>query len=102
MEKDNKLEGLDKKVTKVNSSKVSAVLNIIDAIIEGKRFGEFNSKKQIYLLSCQAKLTDMQQGIYTEADITFLTKMIDTLIQMFQDAKSEVEETLKYFNNQEN
>lgn len=44
----------------------------------------------------------MQQGIYTEADIIFLTKMIDTLIQMFQDAKSEVEETLKYFNNQEN
>lgn len=52
MEKDNRLEGLDKKITKVNSSKVLAVLNIIDAIIEGKRFGEFDSKKQIYLLSC--------------------------------------------------
>ena len=72
------------------SISVKQVLNILDHMIAGKRFGELDSAKQIYLLDCQAKLDDMQQGYFTENSLIFLRGAIDGLMKTLSDAHKDV------------
>lgn len=79
-----------KKVEIQPSESVKQVLNILDHMIAGKRFGELDSAKQMYLLDCQAKLEDMQQGYFTENSLIFLRGAIDGLIKTLTDAHKDV------------
>ena len=63
-------------------------------MIAGKRFGELDSKKQIYLLDCQVRINEMQKGTYTESDIVFILESIDSLTKILFSAKDELENLL--------
>ena len=73
---------------------IKLTLNIIDNLIAGKRFGELDSAKQMYLLDCQSKISEMQNGTYTEADIVFMLESIDSLTKILFGAKDELENLL--------
>ena len=75
----------------VTSKNVKQVLNIIDNIIAGQRFGELDSGRQMYLLDCQARIYNMLDNRFTENDIVFLIQTIDSLTKTLFDAKNELE-----------
>lgn len=82
----------DKQYLEIATSKnVKQVLNIIDNIIAGQRFGELDSGKQMYLLDCQARIYNMLDNRFTENDIVFLIQTIDSLTKTLFDAKNELE-----------
>ena len=60
--------------------------------IEGKRFGEFDSSKQMYLFNCQARIQEMKLGYYTEEDVEFLKVSIHSLKQIIMGAEMEIEQ----------
>ncbi len=72
------------------SENIQGVLNIIDHMIAGKRFGEMDSAKQMFLLGCQAKIDEMQHGYFTEEGLLFLNDTIDTLMENLIAAKNEI------------
>ena len=72
------------------SESVKQVLNIIDHMIAGKRFGELDSAKQMYLLDCQAKIEEMKDGYFTEAGATFLINSIGELLNVLNDAQKDL------------
>lgn len=82
-----------------NRENIEIVLNILDHIIAGKRFSEFDSAKQMYLLDCQSKISDMQNGDYTEESLIFLEDSIDNLIKTFISAKDEINKAIRETNN---
>lgn len=73
------------------SKNVKQVLNIIDNIIAGQRFGELDSGRQMYLLDCQDRIYNMLNNKFTENDIVFLIQTIDSLTKTLFDAKNELE-----------
>lgn len=73
---------------------IQAVLNIIDHMIAGKRFGEFDSKKQMFLFGCQTKIDDMQHGYFTKEGLMFLDETIDALMNTCILAKKDIESVL--------
>lgn len=73
---------------------IKLVLNILDNMIAGKRFGELDSAKQMYLLDCQARIDEMKKGTYTESDIVFILESIDSLTKILFSAKDELENLL--------
>lgn len=82
----------DKQYLEIAISKnIKQVLNIIDSIIAGQRFGELDSKKQMYLLDCQSRIQEMMNNRFTEADIVFLIKSINSLTKTLFSAKEELE-----------
>lgn len=82
----------DKQYLEIATSKnVKQVLNIIDNIIAGQRFGELDSGRQMYLLDCQARIYNMLNNKFTENDIVFLIQTIDSLTKTLFDAKNELE-----------
>lgn len=82
----------DKQYLEIATSKnVKQVLNIIDNIIAGQRFGELDSGRQMYLLDCQARIYNMLNNRFTENDIVFLVQTIDSLTKTLLDAKNELE-----------
>ena len=82
----------DKQYLEIATSKnVKQVLNIIDNIIAGQRFGELDSRRQMYLLDCQARIYNMLNNRFTENDIVFLIQTIDSLTKTLFDAKNELE-----------
>lgn len=82
----------DKQYLEIATSKnVKQVLNIIDNIIAGQRFGELDSGRQMYLLDCQARIYNMLNNKFTENDIVFLIQTIDSLTKILFDAKNELE-----------
>lgn len=82
----------DKQYLEIATSKnVKQVLNIIDNIIAGQRFGELDSGRQRYLLDCQARIYNMLNNRFTENDIVFLVQTIDSLTKTLLDAKNELE-----------
>lgn len=82
----------DKQYLEIATSKnVKQVLNIIDNIIAGQRFGELDSGRQMYLLDCQARIYNMLNNRFTENDIVFLIQTIDSLTKTLFDAKNELE-----------
>ena len=82
----------DKQYLEIATSKnVKQVLNIIDNIIAGQRFGELDSGRQMYLLDCQARIYNMLDNRFTENDIVFLIQTIDSLTKTLFDAKNELE-----------
>jgi hypothetical protein len=85
----------EKQYIKVKSSKeIQQVLVLIDNLLAGKRFGELDSAKQMYLLDCQARIDNIQKGESTEGDIIFLIKTIDSLTKTLFTAKDELENLL--------
>ena len=84
-----------------NSENVIMILNLLDKLIAGQRFGEFDSAKQMYLLNCQTKIYEMQQGYYTENSVFFLNDMINSLIRLSTAAKAEVNEIFNKENENE-
>ena len=73
----------DKQYLEIATSKnVKQVLNIIDNIIAGQRFGELDSGRQMYLLDCQARIYNMLNNKFTENDIVFLIQTIDSLTKI--------------------
>lgn len=55
-------ERKEQKYIQVETTKnIKLVLNIIDKLIAGKRFGELDSSKQMCLLDCQARIDEMQR-----------------------------------------
>ncbi len=85
----------EKKYIQVKSSKeIQQVLVLIDNLVAGKRFGELDSAKQMYLLDCQARIDTIQKGQCTEGDIIFLIKTIDSLTKTLFTAKDELENLL--------
>lgn len=74
---------------------IKQVLNIVDHLIAGRRFGELDSAKQMYLLDCQAKITDMQEGRFTDDSLEFLRELLDSLIKIFIEAKGEIDKVLE-------
>ena len=76
------------------SNDVKQVLVLIDNLIAGKRFGELDSAKQMYLLDCQARISTMQNGEWTKNDVIFLIKTIDSLTKTLFTAKDELENYL--------
>lgn len=85
------MERKQPKEIKIEPSKsVKQVLNIIDHMIAGKRFGELDSAKQMYLLDCQAKIDDMQQGYFTESSAIFLINSIGELLNVLTDAQKDL------------
>ena len=79
------------------SKKVKTVINLIDKLIAGKRFGELDSAKQMYLLDCQAKLEDMENGYFTVESLEFLYGSINSLIAICYDAKLEIGNYIDHF-----
>ena len=69
---------------------IKLVLNIVDNLIAGKRFGELDSAKQMYLLDCQARLETMQLGFFEERDLIFLKNTIDSLLDVLMAASCEI------------
>ena len=95
MRKINQMPRNNKELLNINPSKdVKKVLNLIDNLIGGKRFGELDSAKQMYLLDCQARIQEMQNGNWTEDDVIFLIKTIDSLTKTLFTAKDELENYL--------
>lgn len=91
----NSRERKEQKYIQVNSTKnIKLVLKLIDSMIAGKRFGELDSAKQMYLLDCQARIDEMQKGTYTEGDIVFILESIDSLSKILFSAKDELENLL--------
>lgn len=89
----------DNEYLEIKTSKnVKEVLNIIDSIIAGKRFGELDSEKQMYLLNCQSKIENMISDYFTENDIIFLLQTIESLSNLLFSAKKDLENIIK--NNQ--
>lgn len=90
---DSAIEATDK--IKIEPSKnVKQVLVLIDNLIGGKRFGELDSAKQMYLLDCQCKIDAISRGECTEADIVFILETIDSLTKTLFAAKDELENML--------
>lgn len=88
-------ERKEQKHIQVETTKnIRLTLNIIDNLIAGKRFRELDSAKQMYLLGCQSKITEMQKGTYTESDIVFILESIDSLTKILFSAKDELENLL--------
>lgn len=88
-------ERKEQKYIQVETTKnIKLTLNIIDNLIAGKRFGELDSAKQMYLLDCQSKISEMQNGRYTETDIVFILESIDSLTKILFSAKDELENLL--------
>ena len=79
-----------KEIEMKTSKNVKDVLNIIDHMIAGKRFGEMDSGKQMFLLGCQTKIDEMQHGYFTEDSLIFLEDTIDSLIKTLTSAKNEI------------
>ena len=77
------------------SKNIQQVLVLIDNLIGGKRFGELDSAKQMYLLDCQWKISNIKRGECTEADIVFLLETIDSLTKTLFAARDELENILK-------
>lgn len=85
----------EKNLLDINSSNdVKQVLVLIDNLIAGKRFSELDSAKQMYLLDCQTRIGTMQNGEWTEDDVIFLIKTIDSLTKTLFTAKDELESYL--------
>ena len=72
----------DKPVQARPSKEMLMLLDIFDTMIEGKRFSEVDSSKQMYLLACQGKIEDMKNGYFTENDVNFIRGSIDNLMEM--------------------
>lgn len=81
----------DKEIQIQNSENMKIVLNIIDNFIAGQRFGELDSGKQMYLLSCQEKIDNMQRGYYNENDVIFLKATINSLMTILTAAGIELD-----------
>lgn len=80
-----------KKYIEVKSTEnVKNVLNIIDSLIAGKRFGELDSRKQMYLLDCQTRIQEMQEGRFSDMDLLFLKDTIDSLINLLMATSCEI------------
>ena len=90
----------NKEIQIQNTEDVKAVLNLVDHMIAGKRFGEMDSAKQMYLLSCQEKIDNMQHGYYKESDVLFLEATINSFIEMLNKAKSEIDIIKKEIENE--
>ena len=85
------LKRKEQKSIQIKSTKnINLVLNILDHMIAGKRFGELDSAKQMYLLDCQARIDEMQEGYFKEQDIVFLNECIDSLIKTLMVAKGDL------------
>lgn len=85
------------KCTNINADKcknINLVLNFLDTLIEGKRFGEFDSSKQMYLVNCQARIQEMKLGYYTEADVEFLKTSIQSLKIIINNSEIELNKIL--------
>lgn len=83
--------------TNINADKcknINLVLNFLDTLIEGKRFGEFDSSKQMYLFGCQARIQEMKLGYYTEADVEFLKTSIQSLKIIINNSEIELNKIL--------
>lgn len=74
---------------------IKKVLNLIDNLLEGQRFGEVNSTNQMYLMSCQSRIDDMKNGYFTENDLIFLRDTIDSLTDMLMAAGAEIKLYIK-------
>lgn len=81
---------------------IKAVLNILDHMIAGKRFGEFDSGKQMYLFNCQTKINDMQHGYFTEESLIFLDDIIDALMKTLISAKHDINLHIRSEENESN
>lgn len=68
-------------------NKIKEVINLIDYLIAGKRFETLDSGEQIYLLNCQSKLKEMKNGHFTESNLAFLEKTINSLWLTLTEAK---------------
>lgn len=77
------------------SDKIKIILNILDKLIAGERFGEVDSSRQMYLLDCQSKLYDMQNGYFTDSSLIFLWNSINELMNMCKDAKDEIKKYIQ-------
>lgn len=85
----------DKQYLEIQTSKdIKQVLNLLEKLIAGQRFGELDTEKQIYLFNCQARINEMQLGRFTEEDIVFILKSIDSLTKTLFSAKDELENIL--------
>lgn len=72
------------------SKNLKVVLNLVDSLIAGQRFGEMDSKKQIYLMSCQTKVREMSEGHFDETGITFIYDIINSLSHKLAEARDEL------------
>lgn len=72
------------------SNNLKIVLNLVDTLLAGKRFAEMDSKKQMYLMSCQTKVREMQEGHFDENGILFIYDTINSFIDKLTDAKEEL------------
>ena len=77
------------------SDNIKKVLNIIDTLLAGRVFGQTNSASVIYLMSCQARIEEMNEGNFTQDDLIFLNDTIDSLMNMLMAAKSEIKLYIK-------
>ena len=72
------------------SKDLKVTINLIDSLIAGKRFAEADSKKQMYLLGCQTKLREMQEGHFDENGIHFLYNTMNQLISQLTNAREDL------------
>lgn len=86
----------------IQTKDIKAVLNIIDHMIAGKRFGEFDSGKQMFLFNCQSKIDEMQHGYFTEESLIFLDDTIDALMKTLVGAKHDINLHIRSEENESN
>lgn len=79
-----------KEIKSEPSKNLKVVLNLVDSLIAGKRFAESDTKTQIYLMTCQTKIREMQEGHFDEAGIAFIFDIVDSLSEKLSAAKGEL------------
>lgn len=72
------------------SKNLKVVMSLVDTLIAGKRFTESDTKTQIYLMTCQTKIREMQEGHFDETGIAFLYDIINSLSHKLAEARDEL------------
>lgn len=86
-------------LSNIGSSKdIKAVLKIIDGLLEGKRFGVYDSKELMYLFNAQSRIEEMLNGDFDDSKLMFLKGSIDSLFITLSKANEQIE---KYFEKRE-
>lgn len=83
-------QGKMKEMKRQPSKNLKIVMNLIDSLLAGKRFAEMDGKKQMYLLGCQTKIREMQEGYFDEGSVTFLYSTINSLLNQLEEARDEL------------
>ena len=82
----------EKKEVKIETPKhVKLVLNLLDILIDGKRFAETDTDKQAYLFDQQWLIGEMKRGWYREESIEYLRSNINQLMNILTAAGEELD-----------